>query len=384
MAPDSQPASSPDRPGRILVVDDDEINRQGMRFLLELDGHEVAEAEDGSKALAVLAEFSPDVVLSDVKMPEMDGFELCSRIKRSSETNHIPVLLLTGLRDRASRLQGIEAGASDFLTKPPDEEELKLRVRNALSAKQLFDELQDQYDRLRKLERMRDSLTHMIVHDLRSPAAAAQGYLEIFQDSGGSARNDRLAACIPKASACIKRLLNMVGTVLDVSRLESRQMELHPASADMGELVGSAVELAGSRPKDIRITRQLPESAPQVVVDAEVIQRVVTNLVSNAVKFTPAGGEVTVRVQPAGEGVRLEVQDTGPGIAPEYHEKIFQKFGQVEERSQGRLPSTGLGLTFCKLAVEAHGGRIGVESSPGEGSTFWVELNDLPAAGLES
>jgi len=368
--------------GSILIVDDNPVNRDSLRWLLEMAGHTVRDAENGRKALEAVSEEAADLVIMDVKMPEMDGFEACRRLKQDAATSHIPVLLLTGLRDRESRLRGMEAGANDFLSKPPDEEELKLRVRNALFAKKLYDKVREQYSHLRQLENLRDSLTHMIVHDLRSPAAAAQGYLEIFQDTRGqpdtTSDATSLDPCIPRAHACIARLLEMIGSVLDVSRLESNRMQLERVPCDLRDVVSGGIELAGGEMKHIDVRRDFPREAVQVCVDREVIRRVVTNLVSNAVKFTPSNGTVCVAVRTAGSGARIEVTDAGPGIAPEYHESIFEKFGQVEPRSEGRVGSTGLGLTFCKLAVEAHGGRIGVESRPGEGSKFRVEIECVP------
>lgn len=375
MSPDPDSTEQDVCIGRILIVDDNSVNRESLRWLLELAGHEVSEAENGRKALDSIADRPPDLVIMDVRMPEMDGFEACRRIKQDANTSSIPVLLLTGLRDRQSRLKGMEAGANDFLSKPPDDEELKLRVRNFLSAKQLFDQVQDQYDRLQHLETLRDNLTHMIVHDLRSPAAAALGYLEIFQDMCTGSNKSPFAACVPKAHACLGRLLDMISSVLDVSRLESQQMSLQLASEDVRDILAKGIELAGGAAKNIEIRQECPSESIEVLVDAEVMRRVITNLVANAVKFTPANGTIWVKACGDDTVVRIEVTDKGPGIADEHQCRIFEKFGQVEPHAGGGIASSGLGLTFCKLAVEAHGGRIGVESRRGEGSTFWVELD---------
>ncbi len=165
----------------------------------------------------------------------------------------------------------------------------------------------------------------------------------------------------------------MVSDLLDVSRLEVGKMPLELAPADMGGLVVEAVAAAGASPR-VRIRVEPPADKLRVVCDAGVIRRVLTNLVVNAVKFTPSSGQIAVSVRGNGSEVKVEVVDTGPGIPPEYHQKVFEKYGQVEAARHGAKHSTGLGLTFCKLAVEAHGGQVGLESAAGAGSTFWIVL----------
>lgn len=155
---------------RVLVVDDEERNRSLLKRLLEKRGFSVREAVDGEDALAKVTEEQPDVILLDVMMPRMDGFEVCRRLKAQPHTQAIPILMVTSLEDRDSRLKGIQAGANDFLTKPVDQEEVALRVRNAAYSKQLYDELQEKYRKLREMAELRDSLTRMIMDDTEAVA----------------------------------------------------------------------------------------------------------------------------------------------------------------------------------------------------------------------
>ncbi len=157
--------------GHILVVDDEQRNRQLLRRLLEAAGHQVSEAEDGEVALAWIELTPPDVILLDLTMPKIDGFEVCRRVKQAPATAHIPVLLISGLTERQDRLRGIEAGADDFIAKPVDQQELLLRVRNALHRKLLYDELQAKYRELRDMAELRDSLTHMLEADTQAFSA---------------------------------------------------------------------------------------------------------------------------------------------------------------------------------------------------------------------
>lgn len=359
--------------GRVLVVDDQDTNRLLLRDMLEAQGHEVIEAVEGSEALQRVTESAPDVVLLDIGLPGMDGFEVCRRLKAEPATASIPVLLVTALSQRDQRLLGIGAGANDYITKPVDKSDLSLRVRNAIRMRQLYLEVEEQYRRLEKLELLRDSLVHMLVHDLRSPLAGIRAYLDLVKLDGAGKLDSELTESIDAARRVAVEMTDMVSDLLDVSRMEVGKMPLELAPADVGALAVDAVVAAGASPR-VRIQVEAPADKLRVVCDAGIIRRVVANLVGNAVKFTPASGQITVIVRGDGAEVKVSVVDTGPGIPPEYHQKVFEKFGQVEAARHGAKHSSGLGLTFCKFAVEAHGGRIGLESAAGTGSTFWLAL----------
>ena len=360
--------------GHVLVVDDEAPNRLLLRDLLESRGHRVTEAASGEQALAQVAEELPDVVLLDVMMPGLDGFKVCRRLKENPGTAQSPVLMVTSLADRENRLRGIEAGANDFLNKPIDGRDVVLRTRNAVHTKKLYDQLQDRNDQLRELESMRDSLVHMIVHDMRSPLTAMQGFLELLEMMDGDGLSDNGAGFLRQARDSTDNLIDMVSSLLDVNKMESGEMPLSPEECDLAALAREATSKLSSLKGARVLSVHAPEEAEIVKCDPGLILRVIQNLLGNALKFTPDGGSVQAAIRPGEESVRVVVQDTGPGVPPEYHEKIFEKFGQVEMREQKQKHSTGLGLTFCKLAVEAHGGQIGVDSEVDKGSTFWFEL----------
>jgi two-component system sensor histidine kinase/response regulator len=354
--------------GVLLVVDDDRRNRAILRALLEPHGHTVVEACNGEEALKLLGERSFDAVLLDVMMPGMDGFEACRRIKSGGATQFMPVLLVTALSDRSDRLKGIESGANDFLTKPVDTQEVLLRVRNSVHAKHLHDSLQSSYDKLRELETLRDNLTHMIVHDMRSPLTALDGFIELVKATSGAKLDDSARHYLDVAIAQTAELVGMVNSLLDVNKLESGKMELKRERCDLCGYARDVVEALSS----LKETRQMCVDAPPGGVRAEcdggLMKRVIGNLVGNALKFTPRNGAISVVLRPVESEVEVRVDDTGPGIPPEYRERIFEKFVNVPKEFKGY--STGLGLTFCKLVVDAHGGRIWVESEVGKGSSF--------------
>ncbi len=362
--------------GRILVVDDNEANRLLLQEFLELEGHHVLLASNGAEALECAAKHLPDLMLLDVNMPRMDGLEVCRRVRADPVSRALPIILVTALAERSHRLQGIAAGANDYLTKPIDRADLLLRVGNALGLRRLHQEVADQYRQLQELERMRDSLVHMLVHDLRSPLTGISGYLELSTDRVRDLGSPELLADFEDMGQSVRMLTDMVSNVLDVSRFEADAMPLNRVEVDLRTLAAEAIATLGrSRHATVHFTPP-PEAVP-AMADADVIRRVIANLVGNAIKFTPTGGAVVVEVGPGSSGPKVRVTDTGPGIPVEHHHRIFEKFGQVAGAEGPKIAASGLGLTFCKMAVEAHGGKIGVESEVGKGSTFWVFL---PAA----
>lgn len=362
--------------GSVVVVDDEPKNVMLLQDLLEARGYTVWTATDGAQGLEQVRQRKPDVVLLDVMMPRLNGFDVCRQLKAAPETSMIPVLLVTSLDARQDRLAGIDAGANDFISKPIDSVDLVLRVRNAVATKRLYDTVASQLRQLQELEAARDTLTHMVVHDLRSPLTGLRGYLDLLRMAANG--NAEVAELASEAQLVAGRLTELVSQVLDVSRLESGQMPLRRSETDLVALLPTAVATLGPPPSDIRVVYQLPAGPVTLSCDADLISRVVINLVGNAFKFTPRGGQVRVGLSGTTGGLRLTVSDNGPGVPPESRELIFEKFGQTAMGRASAQRSTGLGLTFCKLTVEIHGGRIGVESGPDGGACFWVELPLVP------
>jgi len=238
--------------------------------------------------------------------------------------------------------------------------------------KRSSDLLLQNFEKLKELEALRDNLTHMIVHDLRSPLTAVIGSIDLLQTLSAAKLNPQELRFVKIAGRSAANLQEMITSLLDVNRLEAGQMPLNMQQVDLREIITTATEpflsLIGTR----SLVRDLPALPVEVRCDAELVQRVVTNLVSNAIKFTPKEGEIRVAITSEEDQVKVSVTNTGPGIPAEYHARIFEKFGQVEGRTHRH--STGLGLTFCKLAIEAQGGAIGLESIQDKETTFWFVI----------
>ena len=354
----------------VLVVDDEPQNVLLLKDLLESRGYTVCTATDGEAGLTLALERVPDVVLLDVMMPRLNGFEVCRRLKAAQGTAMIPVLLVTALDAREDRLAGIDAGANDFITKPIDSGDLILRVRNAVTTKRLYDRVAQQFRQLQELEAMRDSVTHMIVHDLRSPLTGLQGYLDLLSMVADG--NREVAEYALEAHKIADRLKELVSQVLDVSRLESAQMPLSRTDIDLVQLLPTAVASLGPPPEGISIAYEISGEQVVVACDYDLISRVIINLVGNAFKF--AGGNVRIGLRRNEDRVRLTITDDGPGVPEKFRQMIFEKFGQSPLGQSTAARSTGLGLTFCKLAVEAHQGEIGFDPAETRGACFWVEL----------
>ena len=366
----------------ILCVDDLQANLELLESVLVPRGYTVVSAASGKDALAMIRTQTIDLVLLDVMMPEMDGFEVCRQIKAEPELRNIPVIMITALTAKEDRIRGIEAGAEEFLSKPFDQTEVLARIRMLLKVKELADArqraeqaLQAANERLRELEALRDSLVHMVIHDLRNPLTAILNFAHFLETAEREHLSEKGRSYVGYIIESTDLLTEMCSSMLDVSKMESGQMQLKIVGCDLGatarEVVSRMEALKGER----QISLALPEQPVIVRGDAQLLSRLVQNLVGNALKFVPAsGGSVDIALEAGGGRVTGKVRDNGPGIPPEHREKVFDKFWQGTAREQGVKYSSGLGLTFCKMVVEAHGGRIGVDSEVGAGSTFWFEL----------
>ena len=353
---------------RVLVVEDDEKSRRLLVDLLSVHGYPVTSAVDGEDALRQIDAEPPDVILLDVMMPKLDGFDTCRRLTSDERTAPIPVLLVTALRDRPDRLRGIASGATEFITKPFDTAEVLLRVRNALRTKQLYDERN-------KLLHLRQTLSDMIVHDIRNPLLAITLSASRIRTQDAPSAVSRLADTIMEQAELLERF---VTDLLTVSKMEQGHLTLQHTPENLVEL-GRAVlrnnqELADT--KHIRLEVVAYERACVAEVDKTLFSRLLDNLIVNAIKFSPSETQVTLRITQADAGgtmCRVQVEDEGPGVPLGYREAIFNKF-EVMKMKDSDVPQTGLGLALCRMVAEAHGGRISVEPRQPRGSVFTVEL----------
>ena len=290
--------------------------------------------------------------------------------------------MVTALSEKEHRLKALDCGADDFLSKPVDKMELKIRVKSLLRIKEYHDELIERYEEIEKknvqlqeLEEFKDSLLHMIVHDLKNPLFAISGNIELllldkenFSEAQGIAAENCLSSC--------KNLSDMIEQLLDINKLENKKLQLEKEMTDLVSLIDDTLNqlLKRAEEKQISINFINPNGNATISIDSRLIRRVISNLVDNGIRHTPKGGriEIVSELQKSKNNLCFSVRDSGTGLNPAYHQKIFDKFEQVDLKNKGiSVGTAGLGLAFCKLAVEAHGGEIWVESEgEGKGSTF--------------
>jgi two-component system sensor histidine kinase/response regulator len=378
------------RPELILVADDIPANVELLLDQLNSLGYETITASDGPSAVAAAFDGHPDLCILDVAMPAGDlgvddrstGFEVCRRIKRDPRTARIPVIFVTALNDTSDRVRGIEAGGDDFLTKPHNRLVLGARVRSLLKLKAATDALEDSLRKLRELEKVRDDLMKMIVHDLKTPLTSVLATLEMLSDGDFGQVSIPQKAAIGDAETKSEDLLALIDDILEVARIEEANISLSLTPIAPGALLAELVHEWGHRFQQEQSTAavSVSDDAPVFTADRNLIKRVFSNLIQNAVTHSSHPIHLELGARRAGQGVLFTVSDNGPGIPSEYHEIIFRKFGQVEMPRTPRTRSSGLGLTFCKLVVERHGGRIWVKSTEGKGSSFYIELPSDPLA----
>ncbi|HEX5438791.1 MAG TPA: ATP-binding protein [Gemmatimonadaceae bacterium] len=372
------------QPPLILVADDVPANVELLHDQLSVLGYRVVSAEDGPSAIEACFEFRPDLCILDISMPagalgvdhRSTGFEVCRRIKRDPRSSRIPVIFVTALNDTSDRVKAIEAGGDDFLTKPHSRQILSARVRSLLRLKFATDALEQSYRQLRELEKVRDDLMKMIVHDLKTPLAAVLASLEMVLDGDFGLVSEAQRRALSDAESQAEDLLALIEDLLEVARIEDTELQLEVEPIAPGVLLTEVMHEWAVRfqQEGAVVAMDVADEAPVFRGDKGMLKRVFSNLIQNALTHCPEHVHVSLSARRGNNGILFTVSDNGPGIPPEYHEIIFRKFERVKHPETPRVRSSGLGLAFCKLAVEAHGGRVWVQSSEGSGSHFHIAL----------
>ncbi len=358
---------------QILIVDDKVHNLKVLRELIEGHGHEARPVSSGRHALRAATRQPPDLILLDINMPEMDGYEVCRQLKADPTTAKIPVIFVSALNESFDKVRAFESGGVDYVSKPFQFEELLARIETHLQLSHTRRQLNESYRELQRLETMRDDLVHMMVHDMRSPLMAIGTLASCLLEDLGEELEPEHREDLVDLSSASRRLVRMTNDLLDLRRLEEDQLPLNETTFDLGEMVSLAA--ASVRGLDsTRVVKLHAEGSTLVRADADLVRRVLENLIGNGLKHTAPSDPLHVELCTIEGEVRVEVRDRGPGVPSDSQERIFERYTTVDLREERRYHSAGMGLAFCKLAVTASGGRIGVDSVVGDGSTFWFTL----------
>ncbi|MGK3992743.1 hybrid sensor histidine kinase/response regulator [Sorangium sp. So ce1024] len=366
---------------RVLVVDDNAQNRALAQATLEDDGHEVVLAASGEEAIAQFERHRPDCVLLDVRMPGMDGLAVCARIRSLPYGAGTPIVFLTALRDVDTFDSALRAGGDDFLTKPVRPSELLVRVQAALRLRRLDAELREhvelvrqQRDALMRLQLQKEQLTAFVVHDLKNPVSSMDLHAQVLLRDRALPEAARDSARHIRAEA--RSLLRLIYNLLDISKSEEGRLAPERARVDLRALVLEVFAALELRASSRSIALREAIEAPAVQADPDLLRRTLENLLENAIAHAPVGTAVTVSAVKDGAEVELRVADSGDGVPAEMRERVFDRFVQLDgDAAVVRRGGRGLGLAFCKMAAEAHGGRIWVEDNT-PGAIFCVRLPD--------
>jgi two-component system, sensor histidine kinase and response regulator len=364
---------------KILVVDDNAQNRALAQATLEDEGYLVVLAASGESGIAAFEAEHPDCILLDVRMPGLDGFAVCAQIRGLPGGADVPIVFLTAQRDVETFDHALRVGGDDFLTKPVRPTELVVRVQAALELRRMGSELREHYelvrrqrDDLMRLQMQKERLTAFVVHDLKNPVNAMDLHAQLLL------RNTEIP---PRARESVLRireearsLLRLLLNLLDISKSEEGALVPQRTEIDLPALVTEVLEAHDVKAQAVSVKLTSAVEVQTLRADKDLFRRVLENLLDNAIRHAPEETEVRITATRHADRVEVRVADAGYGITPEMRQKIFERFVQLDggERLEART-GRGLGLTFCKLAIEAHGGTIWVEEAT-PGAVFCVRL----------
>ena len=385
----------------ILIVDDNPTNLGVLSDCFNDCGFEILVAEDGESALEKAEYAHPDIILLDILMPGIDGFETCRRLKAKASTQDIPVIFMSALAETVDKVRGFQLGAVDYITKPVQHEEVLARVNTHLTIRNLTKRLQEQNSRLqqeirdrkqteellrileielrealaqeKELGELKSRIISTISHEYRTPLTTIASSAEILQMYRHKLDEAKQLKHFDRIQASIKHMTDLVSDVLFLSRADFEKLEFQPESIDLISFFNEVVEeLQVGIGNAHHLTFTSVGECIYFDGDAKLLRQILTNLISNAIKYSPNGGPVSIRLTCQDNQVIFQVSDQGIGIPPEDQENLFESFTRA--RNVGTIAGTGLGLSIVKKCVDLHDGQIAVESQVGVGTTFTVSL----------
>ncbi len=366
---------------KILVIDDDRLNLRIIGGILRGEGYELAEGNTGERALELYEQFKPDLVLLDVMMPGIDGFETCRRLKKIHGSRCAPVIFITAKNESDDVVEGLGAGGADYLPKPFKAKEVLARIRSHLQNRALVEQQKLLVEQLSQANAAKNKFLGMAAHDLRNPLASIRGLTEFLRDGAVGPLNAEQQDLIETIHGASQSMLVLVNELLDVATIEAGELKMHLEAADLAALIGKSAGLMNMEAaKKKTVVNFVPATVPKLMLDSAKMRQVIDNLLSNAIKYSPPGATITVTLTAdAARGTcTFAVQDQGPGIPEGERDRLFKDFSRLSVRPTGGEKSTGLGLAICRKIVEAHRGTITAENLPTGGCEFRVVLPASP------
>ena len=362
----------------IIIVDDVPANLKILGNILKFEGYKVRPVPNGIMALKVAAMEKPDLILLDIMMPDMDGFEVCRRLKEDPKLKDIPVIFISALNDTRDVVKALKSGGVDFITKPFQAEEVIARVKTHLDLYRQSKRLEKQSKELQALIVTKDKFFSIIAHDLRGPLGGFMQLTEMMAAEFDELSPEEQKEMTIELSHSTRNIFNLLENLLEWSRMQQGQTAFQPLEINLHELASECIHalMDSIKNKSILLEVDIP-GAQNVLADKNMIQSVIRNLVSNAVKFTPRGGKVYVSADFTEKNTLVfVVRDTGIGMNNGMISNLFQINGNIRRPGTEGEQSTGLGLLLCKEFVAKHGGELWVESEEGKGTAFYFTIPD--------
>ena len=378
----------------ILIVDDTPANLQLLAQMLSEQGYKVRMAQDGTMALMSIQSSPPDLILLDIMMPELNGYEVCSKLKASSFTKDIPIIFISALNEVFDKVKAFEVGGVDYITKPFQAQEVLARVEHQLHIRRLTQQLLEQNALLQQevhrreiaeaevrkslskeqeLNQLKSYFVSMVSHEFRNPLTTILGFAELIRDFDQQLTSEKRQAYLRQIQESARRMTALLNDVLSIGQAEAGKLEFNPEPLDVEEFCRDLVEeiKLGNSVQHI-ITFSRPSQLTKACMDKNLLRQILTNLLSNAIKYSPKGSAVTFDLICQDEKAIFDIKDEGIGISPEDQQRLFESFQRGS--NVGKISGTGLGLTIVKKAVDLHGGQIAVKSEVGVGTTFSVAI----------
>ncbi len=367
----------PDLAGRrILIVDDDRLNVRILTTILGPEGYELKAAHSGEEALELYESFRPDLVLLDVVMPGINGFDTCRALRTRHGDALAPVIFITAKSESDDVVEGLAAGGVDYLPKPFKAREALARLRTHLQNRLLNEQQRQLVSQLSAANASKNKLLGIVAHDLRNPLASIRGLADFLCDGTvGQLTPDQLDL-VQTIQDTSQSMLAMVNELLDLSVIESGELKIHPELRPIAELIMKSVYLnnINAAKKGSRIELAELDASVELPLDADKVRQVIDNLLSNAIKFSPPNSTISVTTESDRTTYSILVHDQGPGIPEGERHKLFKDFSQTSVKPTAGEKSTGLGLAICKRIMEAHGGSISAGSAPSGGGLFKISF----------